>query len=224
MLASCTAGAVCINPKIIVIDINLNVILNIRNHVAGRKRRLPLARRIKRGNPHQTVYPLLRTQEAISILTGHLKGHALDPGHVSFQIVQDFQRKAFLLRPPAVHPVEHPGPVAGLGSAGSRVQRHDGVALIVLSRQKRLNPQFLELRLEPLQLLLDLRDGSFIRLLLAHLNEKPQILMIRKHALNLLDRVLKAFQLLHGMLGFLRTVPEARFFDISFQLFDSFLL
>ena len=55
-------------------------------------------------------------------------------------------------------------------------------------------------------------------------DQKPQILMVRKHSLDLFDRILKAFQFLHRVLGFLRLIPESRFFNISFQLFDSFLL
>ena len=48
MLAARTAGPVSIDLQIIVIDLDVDVFLNIRDHITGGKGRLPFACRIER--------------------------------------------------------------------------------------------------------------------------------------------------------------------------------
>ena len=56
MLSARTAGAVRIDPKIIVIDLHIQIFLDIRHDIAGHKRGLSLSRRIERRDTHQTVH------------------------------------------------------------------------------------------------------------------------------------------------------------------------
>ena len=48
MLSARTAGAVRIDPKIIVINLHIQIFLNIRHDIAGHKRGLSLSRCIER--------------------------------------------------------------------------------------------------------------------------------------------------------------------------------
>ena len=47
MLSACTAGAVGVYPQIIILDLNVHILLNIRHHIAGHKGSLPFSRRIE---------------------------------------------------------------------------------------------------------------------------------------------------------------------------------
>ena len=48
MLAAGTDGTIRIDSQIIVIDLNINILLDIRHDIAGYKGCLPLTRRIER--------------------------------------------------------------------------------------------------------------------------------------------------------------------------------
>ena len=120
MLSAGPAGPVCVDLQVIVDDLDVDILLDIRDHIAGGKGRLPLSRCIEGGDAHEAVHPLLGAQISVGVLSVHLKGNALDARHIAFQIVQDLHTVAFFFRPACIHPVQHVGPVAGLGPARPR--------------------------------------------------------------------------------------------------------
>ena len=56
MLTAGSAGTIGINPQIILIDLHIQILLNIRHNITGNKGGLPFACRIKGRNPNQTMY------------------------------------------------------------------------------------------------------------------------------------------------------------------------
>ena len=86
------------------------------------------------------------------------------------EVIQYFQRKAFLLRPSAVHTIKHSAPVASFCTAGSCVQLDDGILSVVLSGKKCLHTDAVKACLELVQHFLDLRDDLRIILLISHLD------------------------------------------------------
>ena len=138
MLPACPAGTVGVHPDVLIPHFNVNVLLNVRHYVAGDKRGLPLACRVERRNAHQPVHALFGFQIAIRILSVHL------------------ERKALVRRPPCKHPVEHPGPVAGLRPPCPRMEGEDRIVFVVLPGKQRLHADALKRRLKFDQLLLHL--------------------------------------------------------------------
>ena len=55
MLSACAAGTVGIDSQIVQIDLHVQILLDIRHHIAGYERRLPLSGRVEGGNSYQTV-------------------------------------------------------------------------------------------------------------------------------------------------------------------------
>ena len=220
MLAACTAGTVRINLQIVVIYFNIDVLLDIRHHITGSKRSLPFSRRIEWRNPDKTVDSLFGAQISVSVFSVHLERHALDPCHISFQIVQHFYAVIFLFGPPCIHPVKHVRPVAGFCPACSGMERNDRVISVIRSGKKRADAQFLKAGLELFQFFLYSRHRLFVGIFLTHLNEKRHILVVRVQLFNLFHRILKVFQFLHHLLGGLRVIPEPRLFNPFLQFFD----
>ncbi len=177
MLPACAAGPVSVNLQIVIRNLNINLIRNIRHHVARGERSLPLPCRIKRRDPNQTVYALLRFQIPIGILSIHFKGHGLGSCDIPIQIIQHLDREAFLLCPPTIHAIEHVRPVTRLRPACTRMDGHDGITGIILSRQKGLNPKPFKYAFKLLNLRLNLLHHRSIIFLVSHLNEKTDILI-----------------------------------------------
>jgi hypothetical protein len=87
-----------------------------------------------------------------------LHGDALEAGLLAFLLVDDLGLPAMALVGPAeVHPEQHLGPVGGLGPAGSRADREDRRASVVLTGEQQRRPLAPEVGLEGRGLALELR-------------------------------------------------------------------
>lgn len=75
MLTAGSAGTIGINPQIILIDLHIQILLNIRHHVAGYKGGLPLSVGVERRDPHQAVDASLGFQISKGVLPVDLEGH-----------------------------------------------------------------------------------------------------------------------------------------------------
>ena len=58
VLSACPARTVRIDTQIVHIDLDIDILLDIRHDITAHERCLTLARRIERGNPNKTVYTL----------------------------------------------------------------------------------------------------------------------------------------------------------------------
>ena len=170
MLSTGTTASVGINTDIVIIDLNIQILLDIRHNIAGYKRGLSLSCCIKRRNTYKTMNTLLGFQITVGVLSVHLEGYGFHTGLITVKVIQDLQRKAFLLRPSAVHTIKHSAPVAGLCSAGSCVQLDDGVLSVVLSGKECLHTDAVKACLKLVQHFLDLRDDLRIIFLISHLD------------------------------------------------------
>ena len=105
VLSACPARTVRIDTQIVHIDLDIDILLDIRHDITAHERCLTLARRIERGNPNKTVYTLFGLQIAIGVRTVYLECHRLNTRFISVQIVKYFDREALFIRPSRVHPV-----------------------------------------------------------------------------------------------------------------------
>ena len=113
------------------------------------------------------------------------------------------------LSPAGVHPVEHLGPVLGLGAAGAGVEGQDGVGGVVFPREQGLEPGRLHALHQGLIFLLQFGQQGFVLFLVAHLAQDHHILP-GGPALGLgFQLALFLLQLLQHPLGLFRVVPKA---------------
>jgi hypothetical protein len=113
--------------------------------------------------------------------------------------------------PAEVHPEEHLRPVRGLGAAGARADRQDGVLGVVLAGEQEERALALELGAQGVRLALDVRFRLGIRRILEQADELLEVggaLLQRSPEGDLVAQALGLPQdLLRGAL----VVPEARY-------------
>ena len=148
-------------------------------------------------------------QEAIGILALDRDGSGLDAGLVAFLIVQDLIDKAVALSPAGVHPVEHLGPVLGLGAAGAGVELQNSIGVVVLAGEQGGHPGLLHPFLQLGKLAFQFLQNVGVVLLLAHLAQGGQIFPGGDQLLLPCDLVLKLLQPHLHLLRAFQVIPEA---------------
>ncbi len=224
MLSAGTAASVGINAKILLVNLHIQILLDIRHNIQGHKRGLALALGVERGDPHQTMHALLRLQVAVSINAVDLESHGLDARLVPVQIVQHFQGKSFSFRPPGVHTVQHAAPVAAFRAARSGIQLQNGIVLVILSRQQYADSQPVQFPGKFIQFTSDLRDQGSIFLLVAHLDQGKDIVILGLQLAEILHGILHVFQFFHQFVGAVGIIPETRGFHLHLQFFNPLCL
>ena len=220
VLSAGAAGPVCIDPDILIPDLYIHILLDVRHDIAGYKGSLPLSRGIEGGNADQTVNPHLRAHKPVGILPVDLEGYGLDSRLVTVQIIEKLHGKPFLVDPPGVHAVEHAAPVAGFRPAGARVKGHDRVIAVILPGQEGLDPDRFEIGLEIGQRLLDIRYYGGVILFIPHIDQKLRLLILAAQAAVGRHVILQRTQILHNLLGLFGIVPEGRLRHGPLKLLD----
>src|SRR5208282_2698431 len=95
--------------------------------------------------PYQAVNASLTAQHAVSVIAGHRKSGGFEPRFLARLIIIQGKGEAVTFRPSLVHAEQHLGPVLRLGPARSRVNRDDGVQVIVFTGEKGLRLNALHL-------------------------------------------------------------------------------
>ena len=133
MLAAGTGGAVDLHLVILGPDVHiLAVVLDFGNDLNGGEGGLTAGVGVKGRHPDQPVDAVLPLQEAVGILTLNEDIRGFQARFVALLIVQNLIGEAVALRPAGVHPVEHLGPVLGLGAAGAGVELQNGIGVVLI--------------------------------------------------------------------------------------------
>ena len=94
--------------------------------------------RVERRDPHQAMDTGLGREISIGVLANDIKSDRLDSGFFTLLVVERLRLETVLLGPSQIHAHEHLGPVLRLSAAGSGMDVHDRVQLIVLAGQQDL--------------------------------------------------------------------------------------
>ena len=148
-------------------------------------------------------------QKAVGILALNGDGRRLDARLVAVLIVQDLIGKVMPLRPAGIHPVEHLGPVLGLGAAGAGVEGQNGVVVVIFTGEQRGQPCFLQPALQLGKAGLELLQKFLVIGLLPHLAQGREVLPLCNELLLTADLVLQLLEPLLHLLGALQVVPES---------------
>ena len=163
----------CCHSEVAVLDDDLDVVGQFRQHVHGGERRLPRVAGAERADADEPVDADLALHVAVGVRPDDLERDALQAGLEVRLLVHVLDREAVPLGPARVGAEEDLGPVAGVGPAGARLDRHDRGGAVVLAAHHRLE-------LERLVLLLGLRErgldlGLERRVLLGELGHRPDL-------------------------------------------------
>ena len=147
---------------------------------------------------------------------------AFDARFLAADIVQDLIAEAPALGPVGIHPVQHAGPVLGLGAAGPGVEGHDGVVFIIFPFEQGGEFFFLQHGLEFVVILLHFLVQAFLALLQSHVDQLQGVVIQALQLFIAGGFVLQLLDPLQHLLGLLWLIPEARGRGLLFQL-GSFL-
>ena len=148
MLAARPLRAVRVDPDVVPVELDLDVVVGLRQDLDEGERRLAALLRVERADPDQAVDAALGAQPAVGAPPVDRDGHALEAGLLPLLLVEDLGREAVALGPAQVHPEEHLGPVGRLRSAGARADREERRALVVLAGEEQGGPLPLEVGIE----------------------------------------------------------------------------
>ena len=135
VLAAGAARSVGVDAQILVLDLDVDVVRQLRPDEDGRERGVPARRLIERRDAHEPVDAGLGQHQAVRVVADDRHRRALDAGFVAGLQVDDVALEAAALRPAQVHAQQHLGPVLRLGAAGAGMDRHDRVLAIVLAAE-----------------------------------------------------------------------------------------
>ena len=184
VLAAGAAGAVGVDAQVLVLDLDVDVVVDLRDGLDGRERRLAALVGVERGDAHKAVDAALGLEHSEGVWAFDLEVDVLVAGLLALLRVVFLDLPALALGVALVHPVEHRDPVAGLGAALAGVELHEHVAGVELAAEERLEA---ELREEVVGLRAfgeRVLEGGLPRLALLHLGEL-------EHHAGVLDRLLE---------------------------------
>jgi hypothetical protein len=170
-----TGRAERVHAKVVVADLDLDVVVHDRIDEHARERGMPTRLRVEGGDSHQTVNALLRLQVAVSRLALDLERRAFDAGFLPRLHVEHVHLEAVPLRPARVHAREHLGPILRLRAARAGVDREQRIAVILLPLEHRAQLELLESRLDLLQIAAPLRFELLVRLLGEEVDELGEV-------------------------------------------------
>ena len=155
---------------------------------------------------------MLGFQEAVSVRPIYLECNGLEAGFITFKDVKHFDLEMMGLSPSRIHAVKHGCPVHGLRSAGTRMQRHNGIAVVVLTGQESLHADGFKPFLKALKHGLDLRNHGRIRLFIRHLDHFPDVVPVSSKLFVAAHIFFQGRQFLHFLLCLARFIPDGGLF------------
>ena len=214
VLAARAAGAERVDAEIVQLDIDLDLVVDLREDEYGRERGVTPRGRIERRDAHQAMHADLRLQHAISIGAVDFERGGLDAGAFAFETVGQHGLEIVAFGPAQVHAQQHLGPVLRFGAAGAGMDGDDGVARVVFAREQHPGFEFAEHFGVALQFALDIAVDGF-----AFAGEFEKRIEIVGHAgdlLVVLDGFFETLAVLHDLLAFFGLGPEVGSRDLLF--------
>jgi hypothetical protein len=166
MLAACASGTHRADLEVFVPDLDLalaELVAEVRHDTHPREGGVPALVGVEGADPDQSVNPVLGAEITVGVGPACHEGRVFDPGFVARLLAEELGLEAAPLTPAEVHTQKDVGPVLRLGPAGSRVDRHDRIG-VVIRGQHSLELEAPNLGLEGRELLGHVRHHTFVSL------------------------------------------------------------
>src|SRR5262249_26826038 len=131
VLATRSGRAVGINPEVLILYFDFDVLVNLRIYEYRGKAGFPARSGIERAKPDQPVDAGFGGQEPVGVLALHRESRRLDPGFLAWLFIDDLCLEPSAFAPSEVHSKKHFGPVLRVGSTGPGIDSNDCVTAIV---------------------------------------------------------------------------------------------
>ncbi len=135
VLSAGAARSKRVDAQILLVNLDVDVVLELRPDVQGRERRVASRGLIEWRDANQPMHACLGGEQAIGVIAGDDHRHALDPGLVARLQIHDLTAETPPLRPAHVHAHQHLGPILRLGAASAGMDGDDRVLLVELAGQ-----------------------------------------------------------------------------------------
>ena len=168
VLPARSARPVDVDPEVPRVDLDVDVVVDLRRHVHRRERGVTPMSGVERRLPHQAVYAGLGAQPSVGVLPGESDRGALDTGHLGLRNLDQLGVEPAPLPPSQVHPEQHFGPVLGLGAARAGLDVQERVGGVHLAREHPAELQGAEVFVQRRDVAVHLRDDPRVRLFLGH--------------------------------------------------------
>ena len=211
MLTTSARSPVSISTHIRGINLNLNIVIDLRRHIHRRKRRMTTIARIKRRLAHQPVHTNLRAQPAKGIFATYLHRRTLNTSYITSRALHQLRLKTLIVRPAQIHTQQHLRPILRLSATRTRLNIQIGIISIHLTAKHTAKLQLSQLRLKASNLSLHLRHSISVILLNRHLQQLTGIRHTRVQILNSLYHSLQRRTLAAQLLSTLRVIPDIGF-------------
>ncbi len=123
-------GSKRIDPQVFVVDHHLHIVFEFGVDKHRREGRMPSFVGVERGDPHKAMHAGFGFEIAVGIGPADGQRGALNAGLIPREQIQRLYLKSLLFGPSHIHAQQHLRPVLRLGSAGSGMDREDGVARV----------------------------------------------------------------------------------------------
>ena len=216
--------AVGVHPDLVPIELDLDVVLDLGQHLDQGERGLASLLGVERADPDEAVDAALRAEPAVRAPPLDRHGHALEARLLALLLVDDLGREAVSLGPTQVHPKQHFRPIGRLGSTRAGADREQRGTLVVFAGEQQRGPFAPEIGFEPRGIAFQLREQLGVGCLVEQFDGGKKVVGPSEEPLpqgNLLALpVGLAKDLLRGPL----IVPEARLLGQLLELGDSSVL
>src|SRR5690606_38717601 len=175
VLAAGAARTVDVDAQVGRIDLDLDLVVDLRGDEDGCERGVAAVTRIERRLAHQPVHARLRAQPPVGVLALDADGRALDAGDLPGRELDDLGLEPVVFGPAEVHPEEHFGPVLRLGAARPGLDVEERVRRVHLAAEHAPELELLHPALVAVELAQDLGGGGLVLLLLCELDELARV-------------------------------------------------
>ena len=133
VLTARAARAVGVHAQILGIYLYAFVVLYLGHNLETRKTRVPAGVAVKRRNAHKAVHALFGFEISVRVCARHAERNALYARFVAREIVEFLVSEPVLVGVHLIHAIEHLSPFLRLRAARARVQRENGVVMVVFA-------------------------------------------------------------------------------------------
>jgi hypothetical protein len=220
VLAAGAGRAVGVDPQVLVVDFDFDVVLDHRIDADSGETGLAPAGPERR-YAHQPVRAGLGLQPAIGIVPADLHGSRLDAGLAALGLLDPFDLVAVRVGPADIHPRQHLGEVLGVGPAGAGMDLEKGVVVVGLARQQAFDTARLDPRRQGFERRLAFGPDAVVALGLGHLDQFNSILVFLDDLPIGADGGVEMGPLAHQFLGLAGIAPEIGVLGKRVQLVES---
>ena len=131
VLPARAAGAIGIDAQIGLVDLDFDVVVHLGINEHRSERSVTPRVGVERRDAHQPVNAGLGFQITIGIVACHIESNTLHARFFTRLIIENFLLVAAPVAPAEIHAQQDFRPVLGLGAAGARMERDNGIAPVV---------------------------------------------------------------------------------------------